>query len=385
MKHSLRLATCVVAVLCAGFASMQAQSAQSSATTSSSPNAYIYVTSNPSGNTHQINGYSVSSNGTLTSIAGAPFDKTTNPLGAVANTSHWFFASDGAFLYSFSIASNGALKKVSSVNAAEFDQISGLTGVFLVLDHTGSDLYALADDGTGDTEFQFFHKNSTTGALTYFGSSGNGVGEVRFIGNNLYAYGAGCPQLSPDIFGVSRNSDGTLTKMNITPPIPNLPNGNYCVSLTAADPANNVAVVMYPDLGNPKTNPPPQLAVYTADSAGNLTTNSTSQNMPSTSVGTGLGTVLDMRVSPAGNLLAVAGEDGLQVFHFNGSHQITPYTGLLAVHPISQVFWDNHNHLYGISPSGLLYVFTVTTTGHKQAPGSPHALANPQDLAVLSK
>jgi hypothetical protein len=78
----------------------------------------------------------------------------------------------------------------------------------------------------------------------------------------------------------------------------------------------------------------PRLAVYTADSAGNLTTNSTSENMLTAEVDA----VNDMATSPAGDLLAVAGEDGLQVFFFNGSKPITAYTGFLAVHNISQLF-----------------------------------------------
>jgi hypothetical protein len=35
-------------------------------------------------------------------------------------------------------------------------------------------------------------------------------------------------------------------------------------------------------------------------------------------------------MSPSGKLLAVAGTTGLQVFHFNGSNPIKPYTGLLT-------------------------------------------------------
>lgn len=74
----------------------------------------------------------------------------------------------------------------------------------------------------------------------------------------------------------------------------------------------------------------------------------------------------------------------MQVFFFDGSKPITAYTGFLAAHNISQLFWDTHNHLYGVSPSGgLLYVFTVTKTGYKQAPGSPHSLTNRKAISVL--
>jgi hypothetical protein len=89
-------------------------------------------------------------------------------------------------------------------------------------------------------------------------------------------------------------------------------------------------------------------------------------------------------MAPSGKLLAVAGTTGLQVFHFNGSSPMTPYTGLLTNAPIGQVFWDNANHLYALSRSGgKLYVFTVTPTAHLQAPSSPHTITNPQDIVVL--
>ena len=95
---------------------------------------------------------------------------------------------------------------------------------------TGSSLYALADDGVGDNEFQFFAKNSTTGALTYFGSTGVnvGYGDLAFIGNNLYAYGASCIQLSRDFYGFSRSTNGSLTRLSIDPPLPDNNNFEYC-------------------------------------------------------------------------------------------------------------------------------------------------------------
>ena len=116
----------------------------------------------------------------------------------------------------------------------------------------------------------------------------------------------------------------------------------------------------------------PQLATYTIHSDGSLTTQSAYWNMPTTA---NQG-VNDMEISPSGKLLAVAGTAGLQVFHFNGSDPITPYTGLLTSDEIDpQCLWDNNNHLYAISSkSSKLFVFTVTPTGHHQAAGSPHRI-----------
>jgi hypothetical protein len=91
-------------------------------------------------------------------------------------------------------------------------------------------------------------------------------------------------------------------------------------------------------------------------------------------------------MSPGGKLLAVGGTAGLQVFHFNGGKPITHYTGLLTTKEVDQFFWDNDHHLYAISRSaGKLFVFTITPTSVRQAPGSPYTITNPSNIIVLPK
>jgi hypothetical protein len=91
-------------------------------------------------------------------------------------------------------------------------------------------------------------------------------------------------------------------------------------------------------------------------------------------------------MSPSGKLLAVAGTNGLQVFHFNGSYPVTEFGGLLTKDSIDQISWDDQNHLYAISQSsGLLFVFRISSTSRTSAPGSPYTIAHPNRIAVLSK
>ncbi len=87
-----------------------------------------------------------------------------------------------------------------------------------------------------------------------------------------------------------------------------------------------------------------------------------------------------LAMSPSGKLLEVAGAEGLEIFHFNGSSPITRYTGILNNHSFfpttptpGLMFWDNSNHLYVISPGGdqKLRVFTVTPTSATLVTGSP--------------
>jgi hypothetical protein len=128
-----------------------------------------------------------------------------------------------------------------------------------------------------------------------------------------------------------------------------------------------------------------QIASFTEDSNGNLSSSNTAANMPHTEISEvnpeSRDVVLSM--SPSGKLLAVGGNGGLQVFHFNGARPVTTYTGLLTTEFINQIFWDNNNHLYAISYSAdKLYVFGVTPTWHGVAPGSPYTIQSPRALIV---
>jgi WD40 repeat protein len=175
-----------------------------------------------------------------------------------------------------------------------------------------------------------------------------------------------------------------LIQANVSAPTPTPKAGDfYCPFLTAADPTNHVAMSLQAVDGE-TFNPdgPAQLATYTAEDSGNLQTQSTRENMPETAVKN----VTDIAVSPSGKLLAVGGTAGLQIFHFNGSAPVTPYTELLTKDEVDQFFWDNDNHLYAISRSaGKLFVFTITPTSFSQAPGSPKTITKPEDIVVLPK
>jgi len=387
----MRLSVKFVAWLAASAATLAlAQDTPSQAETgsqsSNSPVAYVYVSSSASSNQYQINGYSAAANGSLVAIPGSPFP--TSGVSSMAVNSKWLFGSNGTYIYSFAIASTGALKQVSSINAAQYNSYDTGGPENLFLDHSGATLYDfdIYGDGTGNNTYQSFDLNQNTGVLSYTGTTPASAyyeTPLSFVGNNVDAYGASCYHGFQSIYGFSRSGSGTLTDLNINPPIPSAPKGlAYCPYLAAADPTNHIAIPLTPTQDGLQTEGPTQLAVYTADNSGNLTTTSTDTNMPVVAVGT----VNDLWMSPAGNLLAVGGSKGLQVFHFNGANPITHYTGLLTTDAVSQMFWDNDNHLYAVSQSaGKLFVFTVTPTSARLAPGSPYSINGAEDVIVLPK
>ena len=367
---ALTFAASILIALCSSGASAQANS----------PTTFLYVSSSSSSGSEQINAYAVAADGALTLVPGSPFAENGEVL-AVGRK--WLFSSDTIDIYSFAIAPDGALKQVSSINAQQLNGYNDGGPVSLFLDRTGTTLYdedIYGNNGANNT-YQFFGVNQTTGALSYLGATGSASPEfetpLSFVGNNDFGYGASCYHGFQNIYGFKRSGNGTLTDMNLNPPFPPAPGGAYCPYLAAADRYNHLAVSLTPT-NDLTVIGPTQLGVYTADDSGNLTTTSTAENMPQASP-------IDMVASPSGKLLAVGETTGLEVFHFNGPNPLTPYTGLLTTDEIDQLAWDDHSHLYATSASaGKLYVFTVTPTSYSQAPGSPYAITEPENIAVLS-
>jgi len=344
----------------------------------SGPVAYIYVSSLIGNVKYQVLGYEAAANGALTSIPGSPFPYNVTSL---ALNGAWLFGVDptGQNIRSLSIGSNGALTYKDKFTTS----LTGGSLYDLFLDHTGSSLYAIYYTTNNDYLSQSI--DQTTGQLSFLNDLQGGPDHnvaLSFIGNNQFAYASSCYHFGPEIFGVQRASDGTLSYLNLNPPFPAEKSGGfYCPWAAAADPTNHLAIALTPLNSNWGSDGSTQLAVYTSDSSGNLTTTSTYQNMPSV-LTQGAQTYW---MSPSGKYLAVGGA-GLQIFHFNGANPITQFTGLLTTDTIGKVYWDNANHLYAISAdAGKLYVFTVTATGVTQAPGSPHKITTPYSLIVLPK
>ena len=389
MTRNVKFAVCLTASLSA--ASMLGQEA-TTATKTSSPAAYVYASTQS-----HIYAYSAASNGTLTAVAGSPF-KAGVSYGEpkqMAATGKYLFAIDanGSNIDSFSIASDGALKKVSSIDATSFNDSCGGGGgnaIFsLFLDHTGSILYDLEFNAEicANNAYQYFRIDKSNGELSYLGVSAAATSfedPLSFSGNNDYAYDSNAFRYDPAIFVFKRSGNGLLTSLDVNPDIPNAASGStYLPYLAAPDPTNHVAITLQPysdDTMN--ADGPTVLATYSGADSGKLTTTSTRENMPVTEVNN----VNALNTSPSGELLAVGGSSGLQVFHFNGSSPITHYTGLLTTDEIDQIFWDNSNHLYAVSDAhGKLFVFTITKTKVSEASGSPHSIPGLVNLYVVSK
>ena len=376
--------TCLCACASTVLASAQATSSpteiQSSAP-STAPVAYVYVSSNPTTGA-EIMAYAAAANGSLTTIAGSPFPYRDSYL---ALNGAWLFGisvDNPNNIDSFSIASNGSLMLRDTVTANLPG--SGFTNLFL--DHTGASLYG--DYYSSNYDYVSYSINQSTGSLKYISDLAGGPANgspLSFIGSNAFAYSSSCFGFTPDIYGAKRASNGSLSYLKNHPALPVAPAGDfYCPWFAAADPTNHLAIAV--QATNYKTLQPDgamQLATYTADSSGNLTTTSTYKNMPKVLTGG----VMAYWMSPSGKFLAVGGVAGLQIFQFNGPNPMKSFTGLLTSDAITQMFWDNAHHLYALSQrAGKLHVYTVTFSGGAvEAPGSPYNIPGPMNLIVLPK
>ncbi len=389
-----RVIVCLGALLtaAAAFAQVPASLTISGSPAGKNPVAYIYVASNVSSQTNQIVAYAAASNGSLSPVSGSPFQDNVYSL---AVNGKYLMAADSTTpdIDAYLIGSDGSLTYTTSTNYAKYNDPSNPCGFAgqMFFDHTGASLYVIeyeASNACANDVIASFSVEKGSGGLDYLGlaSSGTFPGDYTaayFIGNNVYAYAAdqsGC--MYPGTYGYQRASSGLLNyvnnfKYNTPTPPPGV--RIYYPDLAVADATNHIVIAEQP--ANPPgcASGPLQLATYTADASGNIHTKSTYKNMPAPKVQN----IFDMKTSPSGKLLAVAGQEGLQIFHFNGGSPITHYTGLITSTPITQMFWDNNDHLYAISQTtGKLLVFTITPTTHKMAAGSPYAITQPQDIIV---
>jgi len=387
---------------------------------SQSPVAYVYVAQTdqlPSESfaTQPIYAFSVTSNGKVTPVEGSPFTEISGMM-VGANDTHFITNGYGGdlsggqlplnYLYSYEIASNGAIgKQVSEIDTQLYsgsDCSSAFGADFpdgAELDHTGQYVYMPYCNNavqtykiakSGDLTFQnaSIYDDPTiynTSHPIYDNQDLMDLGLPKLIGNSAFAYSETLIKEGPTDFPATgfadfaRKSDGSLEYLGI-PSVtgPGLPENYfpYFTGLSTEDPSNHLAVM----LGMLKFTPPNTranegcaLASFTVGSQGQLASTNTHENMPFLPF-CGQG----MLLSPNGKVLVVLPNNGasLQFFHFNGSEPITAFAQVTGKSGFFGIMaWDSSDHLYALNGlTGRLHVYTVTSTAVVEAPGSPYDL-----------
>lgn len=364
--------------------------------------AHVYVSTGSA-----VYGYSAAANGKLTAVPGSPY---IDPVGWMGENGHYLFGleTNSTVIAAYSIAADGALTAAATTDTAAFnpDTCAPYSTEQFKVDHSGKDLYnaVVGSDLFCGTPFQSFKIDASNGGLSYLDQTSTvlyGEPELDMLGNNVYSYAPECLFIDGNQYAAmqtyKRMSNGELALGNATGGFPPDPSGQgfYCPATAAADATDHLAVMLL-DIPNEDDaarqgtdsgaveccSATPVIATFTADSKGNLTTKSTYKNMPSAVTGGALSAPNMMKMDPLGKLLAVGGPGGLEVFHFNGADPITKYKLLLQNQTVTPIYWDKNNHLYVIVGGAELYVYTVTPTSMKEAPGSPYSIPNASNLIV---
>jgi hypothetical protein len=204
-----------------------------------------------------------------------------------------------------------------------------------------------------------------------------------FSSDDRYAYGS-CTTYDPGWLDIAvRNPDGTLTEApNIKVAGPTPPPGVFYSGIpVGTDTENHLAAMIesWDSNGDYLYNSPFLLASYTINADGSLTSTNTAADMPPIH-----DFVVTAGVSPSGKLFAVGEKSGIQLFNFNGAAPATADGGVIATDPPQTMQWDTQNHLFVLSSTHKLYVFTVTGSSLVQAPGSPYSIPNAGYFVVAS-
>jgi len=360
--------------------------------------AYVYIQIQGPGGA--VYGFRASSSGQLSPIPGAPWKLVGQLVGA---TQTKFFTAGKDLIHSYAIGADGAIgPQLGEMPALEYagSGCAGGKGINQAkLDHTGKYIYVLLSNG-GDrpcAAYQTYIVNKD-GSFTFDGDteealqSGGGADIPSILGDETFAYadkqtgplpGSGPV---PTVTGFRRESSGTLERMQFSESDPAPGNAyGYTIKQPDASPTGNYVVLqLYPGNANP-----PQLASYTVDAKGNISSTNTSSNMAATTLDFPSSTF-----SPSGNLFAVYADNGLsafvgqgngvEIYKFDGAAPLTFFNRPLGETPIDQVAWDSSNHLYAISgPYNEMWVFTVTSTSVTEV-GS-WSIGSPYRMIVVSK
>ncbi|MFZ0707175.1 MAG: hypothetical protein WAM71_16370 [Candidatus Korobacteraceae bacterium] len=372
--------------------------------------AYAYVGSSVSAQLDWseglITGFAVAADGTAQPIPGARIfggiDGLTAASGFVYGAAQY-----GQVAITYTPDQEGRLMVTSSVNVVcaidpHCSPIYGPEIIYFNPDRSERVLNISVGCGSCNTELVPYVLKDD-GSLSFLGSlQDNGAkdsGEAEFSPDNQWAYAEGYGGWNK----YRREPNGTLTgPFDLTVPKPPAQQGvGLCLpDGFAPSSLGYTAVIWYAESYwcGEYDQSGYMLATYTVDPSGNLDLVPDSGVIPE---------VQETKIAfdPNGKYLALAGSVGLdyeqaavQVYRLQPGGKLASVGGPVIVPGIfnfTTVAWDSSNHVFAVqhcfpgytctrdaSQTGL-YIFNVSDNGVTLAPGSPHVIENPVEVAVL--
>ena len=236
--------------------------------------AYIYSDTN---NNNGTNVYSTTGNGKVTLVKGSPFAT----LGYIVGTNGSFFITQGSgWLYSYKVESGGGIGALESkintqlYTGGDCGPNPSTWGV-AELDHTGKYVYNLSEYGSNECAYIQTFEISSKGKLTFEGASESASDSIlppAVTGNNKFALGTDISDRIYIPFSRESSETGVLNAISANEFDPS---GCSPTTPLSPDPTEYLAGVVYCSATGAY-----QVASYTADSHGDITSTNTSANMP---------------------------------------------------------------------------------------------------------
>jgi hypothetical protein len=294
---------------------------------------------------------------------------------------NYVFATDGKNIVTYAIGSGGALSQTSTVDGTAYDQDPKDASVQSL--SLPPDLRNLYSDNWYVDGANNAYESWTVGSggeLSYLAGAGlplystAGGWPFSFTSDGRYAYTWSICKWDGSVWGFARGSKGALVKINSD--AKGLPGGNGDTSSVCsqgvATSAKGYVVVAWN--GQYCCGGPTGFANYAVQ------TNGTLNQVPGSTIITNENA---MAFDPTGKYLAVATGAGIQVYQLQSSGVLTPVGSVQQPSvSFSNLAWDKSNHLYATSSSAL-YIFNSSSGVLTQAPGSPLAINQAGDLAVV--
>lgn len=365
---------------------------------SSQPVAYAYLGSSASQQDYSqgiITGYAVAADGSAQAISG--FNLSGGMVDLTAASGFVFGVGNlGTTVTTYTRKSDGSLHATSTLDVIQkYRQGEDEYLANLNPDRSGKVLNVGAVWPNSD--FVPFAIKSD-GSLSYLGTTIGGCGKslalLTFSPDNHWAYDA----CSDGYSKYGRLADGVLDgpfDFNLEQPPSPLASGACNPAFLSASVRGYIAVVWNGNSYGCSSSQGNMLATYAIDKDGNPTLMHGSSVVPQ---------LMESGISfdPTGTYLALGGyvgnqtEGAVQVFELQSTGKLVALDRVIllpGITSVSQVRWDNAGHLYALgvrndegctanSKCGL-YIFNVTAQGVIAAPGSPHVVAQPVDVAVL--
>jgi 6-phosphogluconolactonase (cycloisomerase 2 family) len=329
---------------------------------------WLYVGGN--GSQEAIHGLALKSDNSLAALPGSPY---AGPASSVVATSGFAFAfGSNNRLSSYARNSDGSLRLVSTVPTTPFPNTSGPW--VLSLDHTGQSLYPLIANYYGvDTEAYTEYSIGSDGSLHSLGVTTGSTDyqtRLQFSPDNRFAYTVGCFHANWDVVGFTRNSDGTLTRIQTreTTPVPNAQ--GVCPNAPAMS-AKNFLVISVADLNTSRQ----FLASYAVNGDGTLTL---ANSLPIDAANAPTIAEFDR----SGTWLAAASKNRIFFYQLSSGGAITAAGAPVTTGGnIMDLHWDNAGHVFAVDSSAM-YIFTVQN-GAATPLGSPTPVSGANSVAVL--